>query len=61
MKPEKLMFFFRNLDQHNKRLNRKMIVFFQEQCCFVTGICLIWKLMEYRNDHSPDAPIIPTF
>ena len=31
MKQEKLMFFFRNLDQHNKRLNRKMIVFFQEQ------------------------------
>ena len=35
--------------------------YFQEKCWFVAGICLIWKLMEYTNDHSPDAPIIPTF
>ena len=28
---------------------------------FVVGICFIWKLMEYKNDHSPDAPIIGTF
>ena len=26
----------------------------------VAGICLIWKLMEFTNDHSPDACIIPT-
>ena len=28
---------------------------------FVTGICLIWKLMEYKNVYSLDACIIPTF
>ena len=49
------IFFFRNLDLHNSRL------FSQEKWWFVAGICLIWKLMEYTNDHSPDASIIPTF
>ena len=48
-------FFFRNLDLHSSRL------FSQEKWWFVAGICLIWKLMEYTNDHSPDASIIPTF
>ena len=28
---------------------------------FVAGICLFWKLMEYTNDHSLDACIIPAF
>ena len=50
-----IFFFFRNLDLHSSRL------FSQEKWWFVAGICLIWKLMEYTNDHSPDASIIPTF
>ena len=45
--------FFRNFDPHNSRL------FSQEKCWFVAGIRIIWKLMEYKNDHSPDACIIP--
>ena len=40
---------FRNLDPHNSRR------FHKKKWWFVTGICLIWKLMEYTNDHSPDA------
>ena len=47
--------FFRNFNSHNSRL------FSQEKCWFVAGIFLIWKLVEYTNDHSPDACIIPTF
>ena len=27
----------------------------------VVGTCSIWKLMEYKTDHSPEASIIPTF
>ena len=52
--------FFRNLDPHSSRLNRKRVVISKKKW-FVAGICLIWKLMGYTNDHSPDAPIIPTF
>ena len=48
-------FFFRNLDPHNSR------PFSPEKCWFLACICLIWKLIEYANDHSPDASIIPTF
>ena len=47
--------FFRNLDPHSSRLSS------QEECWLVAGICIIWKLMEYKNDPSPDACIIPTF
>ena len=47
--------FFRNLGPQNSTL------FSQEKCLFVAGIWLIWKLMEYTNDHGPDASIIPTF
>ena len=52
--------FFGNLDPHNSRLNRKKVVIPKKKC-FVTRICLIWKLTEYTNDRSPDAPIIPTY
>ena len=48
-------YFLRNLDPHNSRL------FSKENWWFVAGICLIWKLKEYTNDHSPDASIILTF
>ena len=46
------VFSFRNLDPYKSRL------YSQEKWWFVAGICLIWKLMEYTNDHSPDASII---
>ena len=56
------MFFFRNIDSHNSRLNRKRVVIPKGcYCWFVAGICLIGKLKEYTNDHSLDACIIPTF
>ena len=55
MRSQTGIFFFRNLDKHNSRL------FSQEKWWFLTGISLIWKLMEYTNDHNPDASIIPTF
>ena len=48
-------YFLRNLDPHNSRL------FLKENWWFVAGICLIWKLTECTNDHSPDASIILTF
>ena len=44
-------FFFRNLEPHNSRPSS------QEKWWFVAGLCLIWKLMEYTNDHNPDASI----
>ena len=28
---------------------------------FTAGMCLFWKLMEYKDDHSLDACTIPTF
>ena len=46
--------FFRNIDLHSSKVS------LQEICWFVAGICLIWKLMEHTNGHSPDAFIIPT-
>ena len=55
MRSQTGIFFFRNLDKHNSRL------FSQEKWCFLTGISLIWKLMEYTNDHNPDASITLTF
>ena len=27
----------------------------------VAVVSFIWNLMEYTNDHSPDAPVISTF
>ena len=36
-------------------------VFHQKKCWLLAWICLIWKVMEYTNDHSPDACIIPHF
>ena len=56
LKPEKMFFFFRNLDQHNGRLFHK-----KNNVLWPEGICLIWKLMEHTNDHKPDASIIPIF
>ena len=44
-----------NLDPHNSRC------FSPEKCWLLAWICLIWKVMEYTNDHSPDACIIPHF
>ena len=43
--------FFRNLEPHNSRPSS------QEKWWFVAGLCFIWKLMEYTNDHNPDASI----
>ena len=34
--------------------------YFREKCWFEAAVCLMWKLSEYANDHSPDACIIPT-
>ena len=31
----------------------------QEKCWFVTGICLIWKLMEYKNDQMKIVQMHP--
>ena len=45
----------RNLDPHNSRC------FSPEKCWLLAWIYLIWKVMEYTNDHSPDACIIPHF
>ena len=46
---------------HNSRFNRKNGRYSQEKCWFVAEICLIWELIEYKNDDSPNASIIPTF
>ena len=55
-------FFSRNPDLYNSiRLNRKRVVIPRKIVGFVAGFCLIWKLMEFTNHHSPDTPIIPTF
>ena len=53
--PEKMNFFFRNLDPHNSTL------FSQEKWWFVAGICLVCKLMKYTSDHSTDASMMPIF
>ena len=43
------------------------VTFHRKKACyskekwFVAEICLILKLMENNNDHTPDALIIPTF
>ena len=34
---------------------------FSEESSFMTGICLVWKLKEYSNDHTPNAPNIHMF
>ena len=34
---------------------------FPGKVLFVTGMCLIWRLMEYTNDKRPDASIIRKF
>ena len=42
------MFFFRNLDLPNSRLNRKRVVIPRKNVSmWLAGICFIWKLMEY--------------
>ena len=58
----KVVLFFINLDPHNSsRINRQRVVNPRKKFCFVPGISLIWKSMEYRNDQSPNAPILPTY
>ena len=60
--------FFYLLSCGNEIWNRKKLCFFSwptlqkafftKKWWFVAGIYLIWRLMEYTNDHSPDASII---
>ena len=49
------MFIFRNLDQQNCSLNRTRVAIPRKIIGFLAKICLIWNLMEYANDHNPDA------
>ena len=41
--------------------NEQQALLSPEICEFMAGICLIWKLEEYTNDHRSNVPIIPTF
>ena len=62
--------FFYLLSCGNEISNRKKLFFFlthttegffhKKKWWFMAGIYLIWRLMEYTNDHSPDASIITT-
>ena len=58
---EKLMFFFLEIVTHTTAGLVEKWLLSPEKNWFVAGICLIWKLMEYTNNNSPDACIIPTF
>ena len=53
-------FFFENCNWETVNLIETGLLL-QEKCWFVAGICLIWKLMGYTNDHRMDAPIICKF
>ena len=43
------------------KLKKRSLLFSKEKWWLAAGICLIWKLMEYKNDNSPDVSIITTF
>ena len=53
------MFFVELLTRKAVGLIEKWLLFPRKMVC--AGTCLILKLIEYTNDHSPDASIIPTF
>ena len=53
------MIFFRNVDPHNGRFDKKMVVVPRKKNWFEAVICLIWKFIVNVND--PDSCIIPTF
>ena len=56
------MFFFSKIFTHRiiDSIEKKVIIP-RKNVGLWFEICLIWKLMEYTNDHSPNASIIPIF
>ena len=53
--------FSEKLDFYSSSLNRKRVRLPRKNVGFLAAICLIYKFIEYTNDHSLNAHIIPTF